>query len=175
MTDSEQNPDASEPAIVSHDGRQSETAAEIARGTGRLLARLGLASVAELPLPNGRRADLVALSPKGEFWIIEIKSSIEDFRSDRKWPDYRDFSDRLLFAVKPEFPTEILPADTGLILADRYSAEVVREAPEHRLAGGRRKSMMLLFARAAAFRLTFTLDPPLAQTIGLSLKKSGEI
>ena len=99
----------------------------------------------------------------------------DSFRTDLKWPEYRDYCDRLLFAVKPEFPSEILPGDTGLILADRYSGEVVREAPEHKLAGGRRKSMMLLFARAAAFRLTLTLDPPLAQLVGQTLKKSGEV
>lgn len=174
MTATEQNGDG-EPPVSSPDGRQSQTAAEIARGTQRMLARHGFASLAELPLPNGRRADLVALSQKGEIWIIEIKSSIEDFRSDQKWPEYRDYCDRLLFAVKAEFPTEILPGEAGLILADRYSGEVVREAPEYKLAGGRRKSMMLLFARAAAFRLTLTLDPPLAQIVGQTLKKSGEI
>lgn len=160
---------------TSPDGRQSPVAAEIQRGTLRLLARLGFAAVTELPLPNGRRADVVALSRKGELWIVEIKSSLEDFRTDQKWPEYRDFSDRLLFAVKPEFPSEILPSETGLILADRYSGEVVREAPEHKLSGGRRKAMTQLFARAAAFRLTLVLDPPLAQLVGQTLKRGGEI
>lgn len=147
------------------DGRQSPAAAEIARGTVRLLARLGLAAIAELPLPNWRRADLVALSPSGDIWILEIKSSLEDFRTDQKWPEYRDFCDRLYFAVMPGFPTEVLPADAGLVLADRYGGEIVREAPEARLPAARRKAMTLRFARAAALRLSLTIDPPLAQTI----------
>jgi hypothetical protein len=140
---------------------QSAVAFEICRGVVRLLAAHGLAGVAELPLPNGRRADVVALSDKGEIWIIEIKSSIEDFRADQKWPDYRDFSDRLFFAVRPGFPVEVLPEDTGLILADRYGGEIVRPAPEMRLAGARRKSMTLRFARAAAARLCVAIDPSL--------------
>ncbi len=147
------------------DGRQSPAAAEIGRGAVRLMARLGMASVAELPLPNGRRADLVVLSPKGEIWILEIKSSVEDFRSDQKWPEYKDFCDRLFFAVKPDFPVDILPEETGLVLTDRFGGEVVRDAPEHRLAPARRKSMTLRFARASALRLSLTLDPPLRQVI----------
>jgi hypothetical protein len=148
------------------DGRQSPVAAEIARGAVRLLARHACAAVAELPLPNGRRADLVALTSGGDIWILEIKSSLEDFRSDQKWPEYREFCDRLFFAVKPDFPTEILPPETGLVLTDRYGGEIVREAPEHRLAAARRKSMTIRFARAAALRLSLILDPPLSQVIG---------
>ena len=140
---------------------QSAVAAEICRGVVRLLTAHGLTSVAELPLPNGRRADVVALTDKGEIWIVEIKSSIEDFRADQKWPEYRDFSDRLFFAVRPSFPVEILPEDTGLILADRYGGEIVRPSPELRLAGARRKSMTLRFARGAAARLSLALDPSL--------------
>ncbi len=114
---------------------QSAVAFEICRGVVRLLTAHGLTSVAELPLPNGRRADVCALSDKGEIWIVEIKSSIEDFRTDQKWPEYRDFSDRLFFAVRPGFPVEVLPEDAGLILADRYGGEIVRASPELRLAG----------------------------------------
>jgi hypothetical protein len=148
------------------DGRQSPAAAEIARGAVRLLARHGLASVAELPLPNGRRADLVALTPAGDLWILEIKSCLEDFRADQKWPDYRGFCDRLYFAVKPDFPLDALPAEAGLVLADRYGGEIVREAPLHRLAAARRKTMTLRFARAGALRLSLVLDPPLSQVVG---------
>ncbi len=141
------------------DGRQSERAAEIARGVIRLMALHGFACVCELPLANGRRADVAALSEAGEIWIVEIKSCLEDFRTDQKWPEYRDFCDRLLFAVARDFPREVLPADTGLIIADRFGGEIMRAAPEHRLAGARRKAMSLRFARLAAFRLSAFYDP----------------
>jgi hypothetical protein len=134
---------------------------EVCRGTIRLLAAHGLACVTELPLANGRRADIVGLSASGEISIVEVKSSIEDFRSDLKWPDYREFCDRLFFSVRPDFPIDVLPIDTGLILADRYSGEIVRPAPEMPLAGARRKAMTLRFARAAAVRFSLSLDPAL--------------
>lgn len=147
--------------IESSDGRQSQAALAIARGAGRLLLSLGLASLPEVPLPNGRRADVMAISPQGDIWIVEVKSSVEDFRSDSKWPDYREFSDRLLFAVAPDFPTEILPVETGLIIADRYGGEIQRTAPEHRLTAARRKSMLLRFARLGALRQQGQSDPEL--------------
>src|SRR6478609_3965642 len=100
-----------------HDGRQSARVLAIARGTQRLLTALGRTCVAELPLPSGRRADLVALADDGEIWIIEIKSSIADFYADQKWQDYRLHCDRLLFATSLEVPCEIFPPDTGLIVA----------------------------------------------------------
>ena len=141
------------------DGRQSATALAVARGTQRLLVSLGLTCVAELPLASGRRADLVALGGDGEIWIVEIKSSIEDFRVDVKWPDYRLHCDRLFFATAAHVPQEIFPPDAGLIVADAYGAELLREAPEHRLHASTRKSMMLSFARAAARRLQALSDP----------------
>ncbi len=141
------------------DGRQSATALAVARGTQRLLVSLGLTCVSELPLASGRRADLVALGGDGEIWIVEIKSSIEDFRVDVKWPDYRLHCDRLLFATAAHVPQEIFPAEAGLIVADAYGAELLREAPEHRLHASTRKSMMLCFARAAARRLQALSDP----------------
>jgi hypothetical protein len=141
------------------DVRQSAAAAEIARGVGRLLWSLGLASITELPLANGRRADVVGLSDKGEFRIVEIKSSVEDFRADHKWPEYRDFCDRLYFAVGPAFPQQLLPLDAGLIVADRYGGEIAREAAEMRLPPARRKAMALRFARVAALRLQSLADP----------------
>jgi hypothetical protein len=141
------------------DGRQSERAADLARGVTRLMALHGFACVCELPLANGRRADVAALSEAGEIWVVEIKSCLEDFRTDQKWSQYREFCDRLLFAVAPDFPREVLPEDTGLIIADRFGGEIVRPAPEHRLAGARRKAMMLRFARVAALRLSALYDP----------------
>ena len=106
------------------DRRQSETALAIARGTARLLRSLGFSCISELPLPSGRRADLVALNERGEIWIVEIKSSIEDLRADQKWPDYRAHCDRLLFAFTQELPCEIFPGGTGLIVADAYGAHL---------------------------------------------------
>ncbi|QCK88660.1 MmcB family DNA repair protein [Phreatobacter aquaticus] len=141
------------------DGRQSVRALAIARGTTRLLAALDFAIVPELPLPSGRRADLTALSANGTIWIVEIKSSIEDFRADRKWADYRAHADRVLFAVAPDFPVEVLPEDAGLILADGHGAEIIREGVAAALPAPTRKVMMLRFARAAASRLTILHDP----------------
>ncbi|MBV8839226.1 MAG: MmcB family DNA repair protein [Alphaproteobacteria bacterium] len=141
------------------DGRQSQTALAVARGTTRLLHQLGFSAVSELPLPSGRRADLVALNDRGDVWIVEIKSSIEDFRADQKWLDYRAHCDRLFFATTLEVPCEIFPKDTGLIVADAFGAQLVCEAPEHRLHAATRKSLMLSFARCAALRLQSLADP----------------
>jgi hypothetical protein len=149
--------------IVIVDGRQSPTALSVARGTSRLLRSLGFATIAEMPLTSGRRADLVALAPGGEFWIVEIKSSIEDFRVDQKWPEYRWHCDRLFFATAAHVPLEIFPEDAGLILADGYGAEIVRDASEHRLAGATRRSMLLRFGRSAALRLQALADPAAAR------------
>ena len=150
---------AAELPISSTDRRQSARALEIARGACRLLALYGMRAIAELPLANGRRADLIAVAEDGTIWIIEVKSSIEDFRADQKWPEYRDFSDRLLFAVAPDFPREVLPEGTGLIIADRYGGEIVREATEHKLPAPRRKALLIRFARVAAGRLMGIADP----------------
>src|SRR5215468_5430654 len=141
------------------DGRQSPTALAVARGTARLLHSLGLACVSELALPSGRRADLVALGGNGDVWIVEIKSSIADFRADQKWMDYRLHCDRLFFATTLEVPCEIFPQDTGLIVADAFGASIACEAPEHRLPAATRRAMMLRFAYAAALRLQALADP----------------
>ncbi|MBV8793018.1 MAG: MmcB family DNA repair protein [Pseudolabrys sp.] len=141
------------------DGRQSEPALAIARGTMRLLLAHGFSCVSELSLASGRRADLVGIDPAGEIWIVEIKSSVADFRADQKWQDYRLHCDRLFFATTQEVPCEIFPADTGLIVADAFGAHIVCEAPEHRLPAATRKSMMLNFARAASLRLQSLMDP----------------
>jgi hypothetical protein len=145
--------------VPAPDRRQSETALAIARGTARLLRSLGFSCVSELPLPSGRRADLVALNERGEIWIVEIKSSIEDLRADQKWPDYRAHCDRLLFAFTQDLPREIFPDETGLIVADAYGAHLHREAPEHRLPAPTRKLMTVRFAMAAAQRINRLIDP----------------
>ena len=150
---------AKQPLELPVDGRQSETALAVARGTARLLHAHGFCVVSELPLPSGRRADLVALDSGGEIWIVEIKSSVADFRADQKWQDYRLHCDRLFFATCMEVPCEIFPTDTGLIVADAFGAQMICEAPEHRLPAPTRKAMMLLFARAAALRLQSLADP----------------
>jgi hypothetical protein len=152
-------PFAAQKLELPGDGRQSETALRIARGTARLLHAHGFCAVSELPLPSGRRADLVALDSRGVIWIVEIKSSVADFRADQKWHEYRTHCDRLFFATCLEVPCEIFPPDTGLIVADAFGAEFQCEAPEHRLPAATRKSMMLLFARAAAHRLQSLADP----------------
>jgi hypothetical protein len=141
------------------DRRQSETALVVARGTARLLHSLGFACVSELPLPSGRRADLVALNERGEVWIVEIKSSVEDLRADQKWHEYRAHCDRLFFAFTQDLPCEIFPEQTGLIVADAYGAHLHCEAPEHRLPAPTRKLMTIRFAMAAAQRFNRLIDP----------------
>lgn len=148
-----------EDELVITDGRQSEQAAAVQRGTCRMLRAMGLATLTELPLANGRRADITALDRKGDITIIEIKSSIADFRADSKWPEYRDYCDLLYFAIPAEVPVEIMPEDAGLIIADRFGAEILRPAPEDRLAAARRKAMTLRIARAGALRLQAINDP----------------
>jgi hypothetical protein len=149
---------AAEPPF-SLDRRVSPTALAVARGATRLLFSLGLAAVSELRLTSGRRADLVGLGANGELWIIEIKSSVADLRADHKWRFYRNCCDRLFFACGLDMPAEIFPSEAGLIIADGFSASIVREAPEHRVSAPTRRSMMLRFAHAAAGRLHAHTDP----------------
>lgn len=129
-----------------------ETTLAVTRGAARLLAALGYAPLAEVVLPNGRRADLMALGRKGEIAIVEVKSGPEDFRTDRKWGDYLDYCDAFFFAVAPEFPARILPDEPGLIVADAFGGAVVRDAPAFSLAPARRKALTLAFGRLAALR-----------------------
>lgn len=136
-------------------------AAAILRGTQRLIRSLNFESLSEVPLGNGRRADILALGHNGEVWIVEIKSSIADFRADQKWPDYRDYCDALLFAVAPDFPAEILPADVGLIFADAYAGDLIRQPSQHPLSPARRKALTLSIARMATMRLHARIDPGL--------------
>ena len=155
MTNAARNP--ANPALSVE--VELQRAAAILRGTQRLLRSLNRESLSEVVLASGRRADVLSIGADGEIWIVEIKSSIADYRSDHKWQDYREYCDGLLFAVMPDFPTGILPADTGLILADAYAGELVRPPPRHPLAAARRKAVTLAIARTAAMRLHARIDP----------------
>ncbi|MBC8129813.1 MAG: MmcB family DNA repair protein [Rhizobiaceae bacterium] len=135
------------------DGRQSDRAMMVRRGVQRLMRELRVATVPEVTLASGRRADLVGLTEKGEVWIVEIKTSIEDFRVDRKWPDYRLHCDRLFFATHQGVPVSLFPEGCGLFLSDGYGAVLLRDAPEHRLAPATRKALTLGIARLSADRL----------------------
>ena len=134
-------------------------AKDICRGTARALARLGFASLAEVPLANGRRADLVAVGRDGMLLIVEVKSSLADFRNDRTWGEYRAFCDRLAFAVAADFPRELIPEDCGLIVADPFDAMILREGAATLLAPARRRALTLRFGRLAAGRLLRLSDP----------------
>jgi len=129
-----------------------ETTGAVTRGAARLLVELGFAPLAEVTLPNGRRADLMAIGPKGQIVIVEVKSSVEDYRVDQKWGEYAPFCDAFYFAVAPHFPREILPIGPGLIVADGFGGAVLIEAPLIPLAPARRKALTLGFARLAAMR-----------------------
>jgi hypothetical protein len=128
-------------------------AAEIVRGAQRMLAELGLASLTEVTLANGRRADVMAMSPKGEIVIIEVKSCLQDFATDQKWPEYGPYCDRFYFAVDCDFPKERLPKDAGMIVCDGFGGAILRECEARSLSGARRKAVTLSFARLAAARL----------------------
>ncbi len=142
------------------DKRQSPTALMVQRGTMRLMrGQFDLACFAEVPLANGRRADVLGVGPKGEIWIVEIKSSLADFRVDAKWPFYRDYCDRFFFAKPPELDASIFPQSEGLIVADGHGAEILRQAEDDPLAGARRKALMLRLTRLGADRIHALMDP----------------
>ncbi len=136
-----------------------DTAHTICRGVIRALTQRGFATLAEVPLADGRRADVLALGGDGTLVIVEIKSSVADFRSDRKWPDYRQWCDRLYFAVAEGFPQELIPEECGLILADGFGAAILRETPTQKLDAARRRALHLRFARMAGARLLRLTDP----------------
>ena len=140
--------------------------AGLARGICRALTQLGFASLVEFPLASGRRADILAVGKAGELIVIEIKSSVADFRSDRKWTTYRDFADRLYFAVPNDFPGVLIPEDCGLIVADGFGAAILRHGTTAALPPARRKAVTLRFAQIAAARLQRLLDPELRWTEG---------
>jgi hypothetical protein len=131
-----------------------QTTQVVTRGAARLFVDLGWAPLLEVGLPNGRRADVLALGPKGELAIVEVKSSLEDFRTDRKWGEYLDWCERFYFAVAPEFPREVLPEGPGLIVADAFGGAILIENDPALLAPARRRSLTLAFARLAALRAT---------------------
>ena len=155
------------PLVVPLDGRQSDMARAIQRGALRYLVASGLTGVPELPLASGRRADITALDARGEIWIVEIKSSVIDFRTDHKWHEYRLFCDRLFFAVAPDFPLDILPEDTGILTADAFGAALMRAAPHHPMPAATRRAMTLRLARAAAGRMIALMDPEAMRGIDL--------
>lgn len=132
---------------------RGEITARLARGATRHLLALGAGVVAEFILASGRRVDLMALFPDGTLWAVEIKSGIEDFRADGKWPEYREWCDCLYFCVAEDFPPERLPEEVGVLVADAFDAHCLRPAPAHRLHPSRRKAVTLKFALAAGRRL----------------------
>jgi len=141
------------------DGRQSEAALAICRGVRRMLRARGFATVTELPLASGRRADVVGVNGDGALVIVEIKSSVADFRADHKWRDYCAHCDRLYFAVDADMPLEIMPEEAGLIVADSYGGEILREPPARLIPPAARRAVLLRFALAAADRLHRLADP----------------
>ncbi len=141
------------------DGRQSETALMIARGVRRLLRGRGFSSLTELALTDGRRADIAAVNSDGEVWIVEVKSSPADFRADRKWRHYAACCDRLYFAISEHTPFDLMPVEAGLIVADPYGAEIVRDAELKRMEPASRRAHLLRFALTAADRLHRLADP----------------
>jgi hypothetical protein len=141
------------------DGRQSETALTVQRGVCRMLRHHGFAALTEFTLASGRRADIFSVKDDGTIWIIEIKSSLEDFRADQKWREYRDFCDRFSFAIPLAMDPGIIPEEAGLIVADAYGAEIIRQVDDHPLHASRRKAVTLQFGRASAQRLHALYDP----------------
>lgn len=142
------------------DGRQSPTALRVQRGVMRFLrGRYDLCCFAEVPLANGRRADVLGVGAKGEIWIVEIKSSLEDFRVDMKWPQYKDFCDKFFFAKPPELDAGIFPQTEGLIVADGHDADIMRLADDDPLPAARRKAMLLRLTRLGADRIHALMDP----------------
>jgi len=151
--------DGAAAATAVPDGSRDPVAPVLARGVCRVFADLGYACLTEFPLGIRRRVDVVAIDGGGEIVIVEIKSSLADFRADRKWRDYLGYCDRFFFAVAEDFPCAVLPADCGLLVADGYSAVQRRGAPRLSLHPSRRRAQTLRFARAAALRLA-QLDEP---------------
>jgi hypothetical protein len=138
---------------------QELLARRLARGIARSLADRGFAALTEFMLISGRRVDVIAVNSAGQTVIVEIKSSVADYRSDQKWTEYLEFCDVFYFAVPLEFPREILPADCGLMVADDYGAEIVREAPAQTMNGSRRRAQTLRLALTAMQRLGRLNDP----------------
>lgn len=152
-------PSAGIIGMTCEDAGAQAAAQRVARGVCRLFDRLGHVGLTEFVLKSGRRADIIALGLGGELTIVEIKTSLADFRSDAKWPQYLDFCERFYFAVPRGFPLAALPEDQGLILADGYDAAILRDAVPRQIAAARRKAVTLRFGQVAARRLRQLLDP----------------
>lgn len=136
-----------------------DRAGTLTRGLRRHLAHMGYASITEMPLSNNRRADILGISKSGRVIIVEVKSSLADFRADGKWPDYLPWCDRFYFGVAEDFPAPVLPSEQGLMVADGFGAQMIRQAPTRPMHGSRRRALLLRFARTAAARLHWTEDP----------------
>ncbi len=143
-------------------GAEMQPGQILARGVCRHLASHGFSVIEEFVPERGLRVDVMALGPKGEIWIVECKSSRADFQSDQKWEGYLEWCDRYFWAVDLAFPSELLPAESGLIIADGYDAEIVRMSPEDKLAPARRNKLIRKFAVHAARRLHAYRDPDAA-------------
>lgn len=142
-------------------GSVPEITLAVTRGAARLLGDLGQGVLTEFSLATKRRVDVIGIDRAGIITVVEVKASVADFKGDRKWREYLDFCDRFFFAVASEFPRELLPSDEncGVIIADRFGAEILREPVLEKLAAARRKAVTLRFARTAAQRLQTLLDP----------------
>ena len=149
------------------DGRQSDLALMIQRGATRFFLQNDIALLPELTLGNSRRADLVGIDSKGKITLIEIKSSIEDYKVDQKWPEYRDHCDFFYFASHKGVPQDIFPQEEGFILADNYGAEIIRQAREEKMPAANRKALTLRFAKTSASRLEKVIR--FAQNSGITL------
>lgn len=145
--------------ILPVDGRQSETALSVQRGVCRLMREHGFAVITEFSLASGRRADVFGIRQDGFIWIAEIKSCLEDYKADQKWPEYRDYCDRFSFAIPLAMDAAVIPLEAGLVVADHYGAEIIRLTEDHPLHASRRKAVTLQFGRAAAQRLHGLYDP----------------
>ncbi|WP_166416116.1 MmcB family DNA repair protein [Cochlodiniinecator piscidefendens] len=131
----------------------------LARGVCRHLRQFDFVTIEEFVPHRGLRNDVFALGPKGELWVVECKSSRADFLSDHKWRNYLEWCDRYFWAVDSDFPLDLLPDETGIIIADGYDADILRMAPEAKLPAARRKALTLKFARHAALRWQGARDP----------------
>ncbi|WP_417267286.1 MmcB family DNA repair protein [Celeribacter baekdonensis] len=157
---------ADDPALSSHQPIHTQPGQVLARGVCRHLRTLDVTCLEEMVPTRGLRVDVMGLGPKGAVWVVECKSSRADFISDSKWQGYLPWCDRYFFAVNPAFPVEILPEETGLIIADGYGAEIIRMPDEVKLPAARRKALHLSFARQAALRLQSYRDPGVAALFG---------
>ena len=147
----------STPSVIRQ--ARPEITLAVCRGACRLMRQSGHSVLLEMPLPDGRRADIFAVGRGGEITIVEVKSSIEDWRVDEKWPDYLAWCDQLYFAVPIDFPLALIPGDIGLIVADAYGGDLLRAAPRRPMAAARRKSLLIDCARLGSERLARLEDP----------------